>query len=545
MNTNDEGNEPPPIEHIDSFDEYSELEDWDLPAVLTEEDECPEILIDVEPEEAFEALFTNIHLSTIISLVLGIVVGVLFYVLYRFIPHTITNQIIIIILGFCSGVLLVFGASEIIILGVKGIQDKLNWSPYLSGILQAIGAALAELVVVIFLLISAKRIGSTGIEEDIIHANNLSTTAITLILATVIINIFFLGISMMIISKDDPFSLPKELTLFEANLVLGMMVFSFVIMLYGIYFEFSDIGTDIVDASSFNRGFEIIIGLALILVYFIFLFFLVQRFGKRSSTPQTLISEFFPDEDDVIIEELSTTKFIQSRLFQNRIVVKKEKNDIPCKEDKNTKKGKKQKRKKSENGSKFNLEKETALATLRRFPWYIIIILFVIGAGGIVWGGQILSHSIEDGITIFKDVPILVYSVVVGLISSSPELVVTFRGVFKKDKEYKEVGLVHQVSAINQTFFILFGVPFVLSGILNIGIPIALEITIVMGGIFIMSAAVIMMIMDDGKFDLLEGAVITILAIVSLLALTLIGGFSTESESTQMALQLAKIHQIL
>ncbi len=210
-------------------------------------------------------------------------------------------------------------------------------------------------------------------------------------------------------------------------------------------------------------------------------------------------------------------------------------------EDKPLRKG----RKRNNNDNKSNHERETALATLRRFPWYIIIILFIIGAGGIVWGGQILSRSIEDGIKIFRTVPILVYSVVVGLISSSPELVVTLRGIFSRNQEAREVGLVHQVSAINQTFFILFGIPFVLSGILNIGIPIALEITVVMGGIFIMSAAAILMIMDDNKFDLLEGVVITILAVVSLLALMLIGGIPTEAETASTALQLVNFAKVL
>ena len=45
-----------------------------------------------------------------------------------------------------------------------------------------------------------------------------------------------------------------------------------------------------------------------------------------------------------------------------------------------------------------------------------------------------------------------------------------------------------------------------------------------MGCIYIMSTAEKMMIMDDNSFDILEGGVITILAIVSLLALALIGG---------------------
>jgi hypothetical protein len=105
--------------------------------------------------------------------------------------------------------------------------------------------------------------------------------------------------------------------------------------------------------------------------------------------------------------------------------------------------------------------------------------------------------------------------------------------------------LVHQVSAINQTFFILFGVPFVISGIFNIGIPVATEITIVMGGIFIMSVAELMMIMDDNKFDLLEGVVITILATVSLLALTLIGGLTTETESARVALQIVTLGKLM
>ena len=77
---------------------------------------------------------------------------------------------------------------------------------------------------------------------------------------------------------------------------------------------------------------------------------------------------------------------------------------------------------------------------------------------------------------------------------------------------------------LEQTFFILFGFPFLLSGIIGIGIPISINITLVMGCIYIMSTAEKMMIMDDNSFDILEGGVITILAIVSLLALALIGG---------------------
>ena len=87
--------------------------------------------------------------------------------------------------------------------------------------------------------------------------------------------------------------------------------------------------------------------------------------------------------------------------------------------------------------------------------------------------------------------------------------------------------------------------PFVISGIFDIGIPIAIEITIVLGGIFIISAAEILMIADDNAFDLLEGIVITILSFVSLLALAVIGGFSPTGEAESTALQLVRIAELL
>ena len=512
MSENDEGSDPPPLSSKIDSDFYQEPEDWDMPPVMTEDDECPDILENVEPEEAIETLFTNLHISTIVSLLLGIVLMIIFYVLKGVLGDTIHTgawQIIHLIIGFVAGLMIVFGASELIILGVKGIQDKLNWNPYIGGIIQAIGAALAELVVIIILLFRSKAV--FAVDPD--KAFNLSTTAITLILTTVIVNIFFLGLSMIFVSKEEPFDLPKELTFFEANLILGMMVFSFVIMIYGFYFEFTDIREVIggnFEATSFNQVFEIVIGIALILIYFIFIFILMRQLGKKTSTPQTLISEFFPEDDEPKMVE-PETEFQQSRLTLESKDKEKLQDDA-CE----------QPRKRNGNNHKTD---QHALATLRRWPWFIIIMIFFLGAGGIIQGGNLLAESIETGIEAFE-VNILVYSVIVGIVSSSPELVVTFRGLLSREKELIETGLVHQVSAINQTFYILFGVPFLISGIFLIGIPIALEITIVMGGIFVMSIAVQMMVMDDNKFDLLEGVVITLMSIVSLLALAFIGGIT-------------------
>lgn len=507
MNENDEGSEPPPIK-VKDINGYQEPEDWDMPTTIFEDDDSLEILEDVEPEEALGTLFSNLHLSTIISLVLGIAFMIAFYIIGGVMKHEIESSItwglVYMFIGFTAGVLIVFGAAELIIMGVKGIQDKMNWNPYFAGIIQAIGAALAELVVVTILLVNSKR-----------HANeDLATTAIVLILATVIINIFFLGISMIYVAREEPFDLPKELTFYETNLIQGMVVFSFVVMIYGFYFEFKSVQDPTTATVTYQTPFEIVIGIALILVYFFFIFLLIRQLGKKTSTPQTLISEFFPDEDNLIVVD-SETPPQQLRLietnFENGNGKHSTKDPDPSKKKNRNHRG-----------------EEYAFDTLRRWPWIIIIFLFLLGLGGIIQGGFILASSIEHGLgtfeLIFDEVPVLVYAVIVGIVSSSPELVVTFRGLLSKDKELQEVGLVHQVSAINQTFYILFGVPFLLSGLFAIGIPITLEITLVTGGIFVTSLIVHTMIMDDNKFDLLEGVVVTVMSIVSLLFLALIGG---------------------
>ena len=256
MSKNKEDSEPPPKKEV--IEGFEEPEDWDLPPVITEEDDSPEILEVIETEEAIETLFSNLHISTIISTILGLLLGVAFLVLERVLHGHDNLNLLIMGIGFAAGVFLVFGASEIIILGVKGLSDKLNWNPYIEGLLQAIGAAIAELVVVIILLVNSYTTRNIGTPQAIAEADNLATTAIVLILTTVIINVFFLGIAMIFVSREKPFDLPQELTFYEANLILGMMVFSFVIMIYGFYFEF----TTGPASETYNRYFEIVIGIA-------------------------------------------------------------------------------------------------------------------------------------------------------------------------------------------------------------------------------------------------------------------------------------------
>jgi len=477
-----------------------------------DDDDLPEILEPIEPDEAIGTIIKNIHPSTIVTLLLGILVGIFLYIAKYVNKNSdpdVFSGLVLVIIGFAAGLLIVFGASEIIILGVQGIKDKLNWNPYIAGILSAIGAALAEFVVVTFLLIRSH------LEPDPEVGGDLATTAIILILTTVIINILFLGIAMIFVSRKGPFGLPKELTMYEANLVLGMRVFTFVLLLYGLFYEFTDIKEGVTIPSEFGRGVEIVIGIALLLVYGSFLFILVKRYGKKTSTPQTLMIEFIDEEDKDTLEAEDSSDFIQLRMSSTK--------------DKETK-GRAITEEPFETVDEGKSHRDhDALATLRRYPWFVIIILFAIGAGGIIWGGELLASGIESGLHVLEhdfslEVPILVYAVIVGLISTSPELIVTFRGLLSPDEETQKIGLINQVSAINQTFFILFGFPLLLSGIIGIGIPITLSVTMVMGCIYIMSTAEKMMIMDDNKFDLLEGVVITILAIVSLLALAFMGG---------------------
>ncbi len=476
------------IKEVPDTNSLAEPEDFDLP--LTDDDECPEFLENIEPEEAIGTIFRNIHVSTLVTFVLGIIFGIFYYIADKGFPEVFPGWSRVII-GFAAGLLVIFGASELIILGVKGVKDKTNLNPYIAGILSAIGAAFAELIIVSLLLIRSY----TQNDPD------LATTAIVLILTTVIINILFLGISMIFVSKDGPFKLPQELTMYETNLVLGIRVFTFLLVLYGLFYEFSDIRNAAIIASQYSRWVEIVIGATLLLVYGLFIFVLAKRFGKKTSTPQTLITEFCEDEHD------ESDSAVQMKLTP------KETDDENCEPIK----------------EKSKQSSHDALATLRRFPWFIIIIIFVIGAGGIIWGGELLASGIENGLHVLEvdlglHVPILAYAVVVGLISTSPELIVTFRGLLHPDKETQKIGLINQVSAINQTFFLLFGFPFLLSGIIGIGIPVSINITMVLGCIYIMSTAEKLMIMDDNHFDILEGGVMTILAIVSLLALALMGG---------------------
>ena len=475
------------------------LETEDFEETLSDE-ECPEILELIEPDEAIGTLFKNIHASTLITFVLGIAFGIFFYVAEKGFPDVFPGWSRVVI-GFAAGLLIVFGASELIILGVQGVKDKLNLNPYIAGILSAIGAAFAELVIVTLLLIRSH------LEPDPEIGGDLATTAIILILTTVIINILFLGISMIFVSKSGPFKLPRELTMYETNLVLSMRVFTFLLVLYGLFYEFSDIKSSAPVASRFSRGVEITIGAALLFVYGLFLFHLSRRYGKKTSTPQTLITEFYENDREETAEEIPETQ-------QLKLAIKEGKDSEECKQQA-----------KAQN----NHDRHSALATLRRFPWFIIIFLFLIGAGGIIWGGELLASGIESGLHVLEndfhlEVPILVYAVVVGLISTAPELIVTFRGLLHPDMETQKIGLINQVSAINQTFFLLFGFPFLLSGIIGIGIPVSINITMVLGCIYIMSTAEKLMIMDDNSFDILEGGVISILAIVSLLALALMGG---------------------
>ncbi|MCK5158249.1 MAG: hypothetical protein KAR08_03780 [Candidatus Heimdallarchaeota archaeon] len=452
-----------------------------------ENNEVPVIELDqLEADEAIGELFEKINPLTIPSIIVGIILLII----------TFTNvldghPIWGIIIGFSGGLAFVFGCSDLIIFGVKGIGKKLNWSKYFMGIFAAIGADSSDMVVVIILLTRAKKLSATGLTENIALANNLTLTSITLVLTTVLINTLILGITMLVITRKKPFKLPQQLTQTESNLVLAMTIFSLILMAFGFTHNSLDI-------AQFNRAFEGVIGVALLSFYILFIVFMIGD-AKTKSTgkigPQTLITEYFPEEndhehekEDGVPQENKLKNFIKNIFGKNH-------------ED--------------EEGEQF--------VALRRFPWYILVIVFAVGIAGIVSGGTMISGSIESGLEIIS-LPILVYSVLVGFVSSTPEATITMRAILDPEKEDVEIGLVHQVSSINQTFFLLFGFPFLFASIINVDIPVALDTTLVFTGIFVISLALHLTIIDDNHFDRVEGMLILLASITSLLALGVVGG---------------------
>jgi len=443
----------------------------------------------LEPDEVLGELFEKINPLSIPAVIIGIILLILSYM--SFLNGFLIAKIVI---GFIGGLSFVFGCSELIIFGVKGIGKKLNWSEYFMGIIAAIGADSSDVVVVSILLVKAKRLAETGTSENIKLAHNLTSISITLVLTSVLINMLILGVTIFIVARKKPYKLPKELSQTESNLVLAMTIFSFIFLVFG----FTQTSLDIVQ---FDRAFEGIMGISLLVFYLVFIIFLIgdakeKRTEKIGS--QLFISEYFPEDEndiqDIKLEDNVLKKKRSLKSFIRRIFKKESANN---------------------EGEQF--------VALRRFPWYIIILAFIIGITGIIFGGTLISNSIVTAIDSYQ-LPILVYSVIIGFVSSAPEMTITFRALRDPAKENIQIGLVHQISSVNQTFFLLFGLPFLLAAILNVDVPAILDTTLVFSGIFALSLTLHLTIIDDNHFDRLEGALIFVASIVSILALAVIGG---------------------
>ncbi|MGC9781052.1 MAG: hypothetical protein HZR80_17545 [Candidatus Heimdallarchaeota archaeon] len=450
---------------------------------LDEEADSHEVDLDLlEPIESIGELFEKINPLTIPSIILGVIILIITFtnVLEN---HPVWN----IILGFIGGLSFVFGCSELIIFGVKGIGKKLGWSQYFMGIMAAIGADSSDIIVVSILLTRAKTLSATGITENIELANNLTVTSITLVLTTVLINMLILGITILVVARKKPFKLPKQLSQNESNLVLAMTIFSFILIAFG--FTHNVIGIE-----QFDRVFQGAIGVSLLLFYILFIGFLIgdarEKLAERIG-PQTLITEYFPEEDDTQEEGEEKKHPIKDKI--------------------------------KEMFSNGNDDETEQFISLRRFPWFVLVIVFVVGISGIIFGGTLISESIETGLEIYN-LPILVYCVVIGFISSAPEMTITFRAILNPEEEDTEIGMIHQISSVNQTFFLLFGLPFLFASIINVNIPVALDTTLVLTGIFAISLALHLTIIDDNHFDRVEGALILVASIASLLTLAIVGG---------------------
>jgi hypothetical protein len=366
------------------------------------------------------------------------------------------------------------------------------------GIMAAIGADSSDIVVVMVLMMRARRLTLTGEPANITFADSLILTSFTYVLTTVLINTLVLGITMMALSRKKPFKLPRELSFTESNIVLGMAIMSFVLLSFAI--SHSAVGIE-----EFDRIFQGVIGFALLFFYAIFIIHLRHEAKEKTKTSlghQTVITEYYPEDG------LNNSKPKKEKPPENQLIIGlglvirsiiksfKKEEDVDDESDQ--------------------------FIALRRFPWYIVLVIFLIGITGIIFGGDMLSTAIEKSIDAY-DIPILVYCVVVGFVASAPEMTITLRAILNPEKEDTEIGLVHQVSSIDQTFFLLFGLPFLFASLINVNIPVAFDTTLVFSGIFAISFALHLMIIDDGKFDWLEGVLILVASITSLLALAVVG----------------------
>ncbi|MBD3190023.1 MAG: hypothetical protein GF308_05245 [Candidatus Heimdallarchaeota archaeon] len=465
--------------------------------------EIQEVELDLlELDEAIEELFEKINPLTIPSVFLGVILLIISYT----VPMGI---ILTMIVGFAGGLSFVFGCSELIIIGVKGIGKKFGWSEYFMGIVTAVGADSSDVVVVTILLFRSKTLGESELATD------LQLTSITYVLTTVLINSLILGITMIVVSRKGPFQLPRELSFTESNVVLAMTIFSFILMIFGITHE-------TIALPSFDIVFQAIIGGSLLIFYIIFVVFLIRQTNKDGlirTGPQTLISEYFADEESKRERrEQDTIENVEHEIKATKKVQTAPQDNIP------EQVWYKQLVKRIFRNGGGDDEREQLIA-LRRFPWYILFLIFIIGIAGILFGGNMLSNSIEIGLSELS-VPILVYVVVVGLVASTPEMTITLRAILTPDIENEDsikIGLVHQVSSLDQTFFVLFGFPFLFASFINITIPVALDLTLVFAGIFVISLGLHLTIIDDNKFDMLEGALILLTSISSLLALASVG----------------------
>ncbi|MHA1356465.1 MAG: hypothetical protein ACTSR1_14985, partial [Candidatus Heimdallarchaeota archaeon] len=89
----------------------------------------------LDADEVIEELFEKINPITIPSIIIGVILLIISYT--SLLDNT---QIGSILVGFVGGLAFVFGCSELIIFGVKGIGQKFGWSVYFMGIIAAIGA---------------------------------------------------------------------------------------------------------------------------------------------------------------------------------------------------------------------------------------------------------------------------------------------------------------------------------------------------------------------------------------------------------------------
>ncbi len=139
-----------------------------------------------------------------------------------------------------------------------------------------------------------------------------------------------------------------------------------------------------------------------------------------------------------------------------------------------------------------------------RLPAFVVI--FILGIIGSTLGGDLLSEAIEHSLKQYENLPLLFLTVVIGIFTTLPEILITSRALL--DASTEELGMNNQLAAITQTFYILFGFCFLVAALTGVKLALTSEFALLFGSIAVISLGLKLSIIDDHKVTRMEGVLL-------------------------------------